>query len=92
MPVHEQMDFGVDDADNLYLEHDIATDNVGALNHSILSLPPSAFATPQGIQRNSAGTTITTHMSDSFTGIKMQFLPLLPSADTPSNLPLVNWL
>lgn len=56
MHMFEQIDFAVH-ADNLYFEHDVPTDNAGALNQNVLSLSPTAFATPQGTQRNSAGTT-----------------------------------
>jgi hypothetical protein len=55
--VDEQIDFEVNDADNLYFEHDVHADNTGAFNPNMLSLPPSAFATPQGTQRNQAGKT-----------------------------------
>ncbi|OJA21506.1 hypothetical protein AZE42_05106 [Rhizopogon vesiculosus] len=54
MQVDEQIDFEVNDADNLYFEHDVPADNAGAFNQNMLSLPPSAFATPQGTQRNPA--------------------------------------
>ncbi|KAG1749976.1 Rec8 like protein-domain-containing protein [Suillus paluster] len=54
MQVDEPIDFGFNDADNLYFEQDVPIDHVGALEQNILPLPPSAFATPQGTQQNSA--------------------------------------
>jgi hypothetical protein len=57
MQMYDQIDFEVNDADNPCLEHDILTDNASALNQNILALPPSVLTTPQGTQRNSAGTT-----------------------------------
>ncbi|KAG2061826.1 hypothetical protein BDR06DRAFT_1015869 [Suillus hirtellus] len=54
MQVDEPIDFGFNDADNLYFEHDVPIDDTGALERNVLPLPPSAFATPQGTQRGSA--------------------------------------
>ncbi|KAG1757590.1 Rec8 like protein-domain-containing protein [Suillus lakei] len=54
MQMDEPIDFGFNDADNLYFEHDVPVDHAGALEQNALPLPPSAFATPQGTQQNSA--------------------------------------
>ncbi|KAG0708845.1 hypothetical protein DFH29DRAFT_1075247 [Suillus ampliporus] len=54
MQVDEPIDFGFNDADNLYFEQDLPVDHAGALEQNILPLPPSVFATPQGTQQNSA--------------------------------------
>lgn len=53
MQVDEPIDFGFNDADDLYFEHD-PIDDAGALEQNVLPPPPSAFATPQGTQRGSA--------------------------------------
>jgi hypothetical protein len=57
MQMGEPIDFGFNDADNLYFEHDGPIGDAGALEQNVLPLPLSVFATPQGTQRGSAGTT-----------------------------------
>jgi hypothetical protein len=92
MQVDEPIDFGFNDADDLYFEHD-PIDDAGALEQNVLPPPPSAFATPQGTQRGSAGMTdyfILTILM--YENLKLLFPPLPPSLDTPSNLPLALWL
>lgn len=93
MQVDEPIDFGFNDADNLYFEHDVPIDDTGALEQNVLPLPPSAFATPQGTQRGSAGTAnYSTLTTLTYENLKLPSLPLPPLPDTPSNLPLDLWL
>lgn len=54
MQMDEPIDFGFNDADNMYFEQDVPIGDDGALEQNVLPLPPSAFATPQGTQRGSA--------------------------------------
>ncbi|KAG1825921.1 uncharacterized protein BJ212DRAFT_1475280 [Suillus subaureus] len=69
MQVDEPIDFGFNDADNLYFEHDPMND-AGALEQNVLPLPPSAFATPQGTRR--PGGSAATLPSSSLTGHSLE--------------------
>lgn len=90
MQTDEPIDFGFNDADNMYFEQDVPIGDDGALEQNVLPLPPLAFATPQGTQRGSAGMmhcSILTIIL--YKNLKLAFLPLPPSLDTPSNPILV---
>jgi hypothetical protein len=90
MQMDEPIDFGFNDADNLYFEHDAPIGDAGALEQNVLPVPPSAFATPQGTQQGSAGMTHCSILTIIlYKNLKLVFLPLPPSPDTPSNPLLV---